>query len=93
MQWVLSLAANVDPLKSIITSTWQGPKATGDQLNQGDSVLIAAVQGVVPVAVFEWLLAHGADKAALDAKQHRLIPGQDEALILGNTTASLHSWM
>ena len=70
MQWVLSLAADVDPFKSIITSTWQGLQATGAQLSQGDTVLIAAVKGGAPVAVFEWLLAHGADKAALDAKQH-----------------------
>ncbi len=63
MQWVVNLAADVDLFKSIITSTWQGPY--GDELRQGDSALIAAVKGGASVVVFEWLLAHGADKASL----------------------------
>jgi len=68
MRWVVNLAADVDQFKSIITSTWQDPD--GDELKQGDSALIAAVKGGAPVAVFEWLLAQGADKAAFGAQGH-----------------------
>jgi len=69
MQWVVHLAADVDQFKSsIITSTWQGPD--DDELREDDTALFAAVKGGASVAVFELLLAHGADKAAFDAQAH-----------------------